>query len=125
MSSVCVSSQVKENFDRFISCKNTIDDIHTRLRKAEKAETAERERDDDDSGDSTADVVESVAEVSNNAHAGQPVQQWDLGCKQKCGSERLIKSQLRWPAYICQAFAPLPITAAHLSDASWFFMSCF
>jgi Exocyst complex component Sec5 len=27
--------QVKENFDRFISCKNTIDDIHVRLRRTE------------------------------------------------------------------------------------------
>lgn len=27
--------QVKENFDRFISCKNTIDDIHMRLRRTE------------------------------------------------------------------------------------------
>ncbi len=55
--------QVKENFDRFISCKNTIDDIHTRLRKAEKSDSADKG--DDDSGASTADVVESVAEVSS------------------------------------------------------------
>lgn len=27
--------QVKQNFDRFISCKNTIDSIHLRLRKTE------------------------------------------------------------------------------------------
>jgi len=26
---------VKENFDRFISCKNTIDNIHARLKKTE------------------------------------------------------------------------------------------
>lgn len=30
-----VHVQVKENFDRFISCKNTIDDIHVRLRRTE------------------------------------------------------------------------------------------
>ena len=27
--------QVKEKFDRFISCMNTIDDIHVRLRRTE------------------------------------------------------------------------------------------
>ena len=26
---------MKENFDRFISCKNTIDNIHARLKKTE------------------------------------------------------------------------------------------
>ena len=29
------TGQVKENFDRFITCKNTIDSIHDRLRKTE------------------------------------------------------------------------------------------
>ena len=28
--------QVKQNFERFISCKNTIDSIYLRLRKSEK-----------------------------------------------------------------------------------------
>ena len=49
---------VKENFDHFISCKTTIDDIHKRLREAEKGL---------DSGNSsyvsTHDVIETVSEV--------------------------------------------------------------
>ena len=32
---LAAASQVKENFDRFISCKNTIDNIHARLKKTE------------------------------------------------------------------------------------------
>ena len=63
---------MKENFDRFISCKNTIDDIHTRLRKAEKTETTEK--DDDGSGASTADMVDSVAEV--RPHGRRCILQW-------------------------------------------------
>ena len=49
---------VKENFDHFISCKTTIDDIHKRLREAEKGL---------DTGNSsyvsTHDVIETVSEV--------------------------------------------------------------
>ena len=49
---------VKENFDHFISCKTTIDDIHKRLREAEKGQ---------DGGNasyvSTHDVIETVSEV--------------------------------------------------------------
>lgn len=41
---------MKENFDRFISCKNTIDDIHVRLRRTEAE------------ANSTAGVMEAVAE---------------------------------------------------------------
>jgi exocyst complex component 2 len=31
-------AQVKDNFERFISCKRTIDDIHSRLRESEASE---------------------------------------------------------------------------------------
>lgn len=49
---------VKENFDHFISCKTTIDDIHKRLREAEKGlETG------NSSYVSTNDVIETVSEV--------------------------------------------------------------
>ena len=51
---------VKENFDHFISCKTTIDDIHKRLRQAEKGQ---------DGGNasyvSTHDVIETVSEVGH------------------------------------------------------------
>lgn len=43
--------QVKDNFDRFISCKNTIDDIHLRLRSNESG------------GNSTTQVAEAMQEV--------------------------------------------------------------
>jgi len=46
---------VKENFDRFISCKNTIDDIHVRLRRTEAE------------ANSTAGVMEAVAESHSAA----------------------------------------------------------
>ena len=49
---------VKENFDRFISCKNTIDDIHKRLRKSEAHDSTIA------SGNSTADLVIAISEVS-------------------------------------------------------------
>lgn len=49
---------VKENFDRFISCKNTIDDIHKRLRKSEAHDTLAA------SGNSTSDMVIAIAEVT-------------------------------------------------------------
>ncbi|KAK9814628.1 hypothetical protein WJX72_008970 [[Myrmecia] bisecta] len=55
---------VKENFDRFISCKNTIDDIHLRLRKAE-GEEGDNIR--GDSGASTSDMAECVLEVQEEA----------------------------------------------------------
>ena len=48
---------VKENFDRFISCKNTIDDIHKRLRKSEAHDSLAA------SGNSTADMVVAISEV--------------------------------------------------------------
>lgn len=48
---------VKENFDRFISCKNTIDDIHKRLRKSEAHDSLSA------SGNSTADLVIAISEV--------------------------------------------------------------
>lgn len=51
-------TQVKENFERFISCKSTIDDIHTRLQKAEGAYGVGAD------GASTADMVTSVNDVS-------------------------------------------------------------
>jgi exocyst complex component 2 len=46
---------VKENFDRFISCKNTIDDIHKRLRKSETHDSLSA------SGSSTSDMVIAIA----------------------------------------------------------------
>lgn len=50
---------VKENFDHFISCKTTIDDIHKRLREAEKGQNG------GDAGYvSTNDVIDTVSEVS-------------------------------------------------------------
>ena len=53
---------VKENFDHFISCKTTIDDIHKRLRQAEKGQ---------DGGNasyvSTHDVIETVSEVGSTS----------------------------------------------------------
>lgn len=48
---------VKENFDRFISCKNTIDDIHKRLKKCEAHDSLSA------SGNSTADLVIAISEV--------------------------------------------------------------
>lgn len=48
---------VKENFDRFISCKNTIDDIHKRLRKSEAHDNLAG------SGSSTSDMVIALSEV--------------------------------------------------------------
>ena len=50
--------QVKDNFERFISCKSTIDDIHLRLRKAEV------EYGEGADGASTADMVDAVTDVS-------------------------------------------------------------
>lgn len=44
--------QVKENFDRFISCKDTIDDIHVRLRANESGPN------------STTAVEQAVSEVA-------------------------------------------------------------
>lgn len=62
---------VKENFDHFISCKTTIDDIHKRLREAEKGQ---------DSGNSsyvsTNDVIETVSEVGPDTPSYRSV---DLG----------------------------------------------
>lgn len=49
-------AQVKDNFDRFISSKDTIDDIHRKLQKAE-AEAG------DANGTSTLEVVRTVREV--------------------------------------------------------------
>ena len=49
---------MKENFERFISCKSTIDDIHTRLRKAEGDYGGGAD------GASTTDMVTSVNDVS-------------------------------------------------------------
>ena len=49
---------VKENFDHFISCKTTIDDIHTRLSQAERGAAGGA-----GSLVSTADVVDTVREV--------------------------------------------------------------
>ena len=60
---------VKENFDRFISCKNTIDDIHKRLRKSEAHDTLAA------SGNSTSDMVIAIAEVTptpTTPHPGTP-----------------------------------------------------
>ncbi len=50
---------VKENFDHFISCKTTIDDIHKRLRQAEKGQAGGNA-----SYVSTHDVIETVSEAS-------------------------------------------------------------
>ena len=54
--------QVKENFQRFISCKSTIDDIHVRLRKAEG------DYGEGASGASTADMVATVTDVRSLTH---------------------------------------------------------
>ncbi len=50
---------VKENFDHFISCKTTIDDIHKRLRDAESGAAG-----GNGSYVSTNDVIDTVGEVS-------------------------------------------------------------
>ena len=55
--------QVKGNFERFISCKSTIDDIHVRLRKAEG------DYGDSADGASTADMVAAVTDVSPSCKA--------------------------------------------------------
>lgn len=47
--------QVKDNFERFISCKRTIDDIHARLRESES--------DASTSGVSTYQLAERVEEL--------------------------------------------------------------
>lgn len=52
---------VKDNFERFISCKSTIDDIHMRLRKAEG------DYGDSADGASTADMVAAVTDVQQEA----------------------------------------------------------
>lgn len=49
---------VKENFDHFISCKTTIDDIHKRLRDAEAGHAG-----GNSSYVSTNDVIDTVREV--------------------------------------------------------------
>lgn len=49
---------VKENFDHFISCKTTIDDIHKRLRDAETGHAG-----GNSSYVSTNDVIDTVREV--------------------------------------------------------------
>ena len=49
---------VKENFDHFISCKTTIDDIHKRLRDAEVGHAG-----GNSSYVSTNDVIDTVREV--------------------------------------------------------------
>ena len=51
---------VKENFNHFISCKTTIDDIHTRLGQAERGGGAGGNA----SYVSTTDVVDTVREAS-------------------------------------------------------------
>eukprot|EP00891_Asterochloris_glomerata_P008851 jgi/Astpho2/8851/fgenesh1_pg.00129_%23_37_t len=53
---------VKENFERFISCKTTIDDIHIRLRKAEGDGA------DGANGASTADMGTALVEVRLEAN---------------------------------------------------------
>ena len=55
--SVSHGLQVKDNFERFISCKSTIDDIHMRLKKAEG------DYGDSADGASTADMVAAVTDV--------------------------------------------------------------
>ncbi len=59
---LCCGLQVKENFERFISCKSTIDDIHVRLRKAEG------DYGDSADGASTADMVAAVTDVIPLTH---------------------------------------------------------
>lgn len=54
---------MKENFERFISCKSTIDDIHVRLRKAEG------DYGDGAGGASTADMVAAVTDVGSLTYA--------------------------------------------------------
>ena len=49
----------QENFERFISCKSTIDDIHLRLRSAERS--------DPSGGPSTADMRRALTEVPSCA----------------------------------------------------------
>ena len=49
---------VKQNFDRFISCKTTIDDVHARLRVAEIGAAG------GSAGASTGDVVATISKVS-------------------------------------------------------------
>ncbi len=61
---------VKENFDRFISCKNTIDDIHKRLRKSEAHDNLSA------SGSSTSDMVIAIAEVFHSF--------WPPSCPLEC-----------------------------------------
>ncbi len=51
--------QVKANFERFISCKDTIDDIHQRLRRLETEHRG---------GVSTEHVYDAVLEVCRQWH---------------------------------------------------------
>lgn len=39
MPTACMPLQVKQNFDRFISCKTTIDDIYVKLQHIESTKT--------------------------------------------------------------------------------------
>lgn len=54
---------VKQNFDRFISCKTTIDDVHKRLREAELGNEVSGEA-------STGEVVSAITEVGGCVTAG-------------------------------------------------------
>ncbi|CAL5224212.1 g6858 [Coccomyxa viridis] len=78
---------VKENFDHFISCKTTIDDIHKRLREAEKGLES-----GNSSYVSTHDVIETVSEVQNVArHAFVELVERASACDRIRGVLALIK----------------------------------
>lgn len=58
-------SQVKENFERFISSKNTIDDIYGKLRKAEADGSAGVE------GTSSSEVMAAVLQAGGGEGRGE------------------------------------------------------
>ncbi|EIE27758.1 hypothetical protein COCSUDRAFT_64368 [Coccomyxa subellipsoidea C-169] len=93
---------VKENFDHFISCKTTIDDIHKRLRDAETGHAG-----GNSSYVSTNDVIDTVREVKTVAeHAFKELVERAAACDRIRGVLALLKryeSLFRLPTRIRQA----------------------
>ncbi|CAL8463713.1 g3247 [Coccomyxa elongata] len=93
---------VKENFDHFISCKTTIDDIHKRLRDAEAGHAG-----GNSSYVSTNDVIDTVREVQNVAgHAFAELVERAAACDRIRGVLALLKryeNLFRLPTRIRQA----------------------
>ncbi|KAK9917910.1 hypothetical protein WJX75_009504 [Coccomyxa subellipsoidea] len=93
---------VKENFDHFISCKTTIDDIHKRLRDAESGHAG-----GNSSYVSTNDVIDTVSEVKKVAgQAFDELVQRAAACDRIRGVLALLKryeNLFRLPTRIRQA----------------------